>query len=241
MPQPSIDVVSTKVTISVASDSLTHTAVLGAKGAAVLFVHRAAGSGPSPPVPTATYDGVAMTQISTVTQNSGAGLWSSITAFFILKPPTGAKVVAWTSSGAIFYNAMGVITYNDVLSIRTAGTNFGTSGTSTLAPADVAIDELFTAGHTNQNSAWNSSGGQTNHYDLDTAIASYKTGVGSVTQTWTGASVGWVANGALVKGAGRGNQMNWFFSRIQDFYRDLRAGLLPPHELRRRYGDLMAI
>lgn len=38
------------------------------------------------------------------------------------------------------------------------------------------------------------------------------------------------------------SQVQWFFfKRMQDFTRDLKAGLIPPHELRRRYGDLVTI
>lgn len=39
----------------------------------------------------------------------------------------------------------------------------------------------------------------------------------------------------------RGNQVQWLFSRMRDFTRELKAGRLPAGELRRRYGDLMAI
>ena len=35
-----------------------------------------------------------------------------------------------------------------------------------------------------------------------------------------------------------GNQVIWIMSKLRDFFKDLREGLIPPEELQRRYRGL---
>jgi len=207
---------------------------------AVFSCQRYAGSGGFPPAPiSVTYDGVAMTLAGTASAQKGANMCLSSTWYlegFNLGP--GAKTVAWDTTYAN-YEMLGVCAnFRGVKSRDSNHTNYSNDGTTPLL-----TDGSFPAGGVLVGGFRGCSNitpdaGAVSIYSNAPMQFLYKT---ADTITNSMATNAWSAAGLSLIPSMGGGGARWFFSKMQDFYRDLRAGLIPPDVLQRRYRDLVAI
>lgn len=197
------------------------------------------------PTYTAAYGGQAMTDILGVTNRDNLTV---IQSFYKINPLTGVQnVQSWGSVGQ--WHRHSCITFTGVRSIESiidSGTlaAFVDSFAEDLGshPPGMVVDCVV--GHTGQHTA---GAGQTeransmtinpawaNRYDISTEPGTD----GDVEMSWTGADMRLVWHGYSLRGNLGGNQVIWIMSKIQDFFKDLKAGLIPPEELQNRYRGL---
>lgn len=230
---------SYKGSTGLSGDSLSHVGAGGASRYAVFTLHRTAGSGGNPPAPTTvTYDGVPMTQVA----NRYIASHRRSCVYVLAGFNVGTKTVAWTSTYANWYTGTGIITFDNVTGHRTISTTAGTGTSATLNEPNLGINDLL-VGIITASGAWASSGGQSNYWSVwgNSCLASYKTGTGSTTLGWTGASGIWAAGGVTLEGgAGGPTAIAMFFKRYQDFMDRLRQGLIPQNQLEKEYGLVMS-
>lgn len=228
---------SVRAGTALAGDAQTFTTVAGDTAIIIGYTSTSTTS------PTLTWDGsgVGITQIVLEnTINPTSGLW------YLNSPSIGAKVLESTNTTAL---ALAVI-------FVTGGTVRSITGT---AKDNHALNDLLSVTPTSQ---VNDLGFYMAH-KASSGAASYTTGESSTSNVATGSRGAWEAGAAtsisatygfagadsamslcgasLVVLAAAGDQAQWFFSQMRDFYRDLTTGRLLPSELRRRYGELVSI
>lgn len=188
-----------------------------------------------------TYGGTAMTQRG----GSGASP-AAITWYLEITAGQGAKTVS--------------ISYTENRSARGSAASFsgqravadgglGTAADATGNSSAPSVTVVSEGGGYVKDASGQNSGTYTSVGAGQTSIAhgyaggsSTEVGATSVVMSWgTNTSNVWRSTGVGINPKIAGNQVSWFFSRMRDFSRDLRAGLIPPQELRRRYGDLVTI
>ena len=80
---------------------------------------------------------------------------------------------------------------------------------------------------------------QTNDTFLNRGYASYEAATGSVVMDWTiDASQNWAQLGFACKASIGGSQVIMVMSKMQDFYDQLKKGLIPSWDLQRRYKEV---
>jgi hypothetical protein len=212
----------------------------GTNRLAVIWIFSGAAMGGA----TVTVGGDAATLITT-----GVG---NMSTWYYLSPPTAS-----TAYVAVMPNlsrgAMRVVTFSGVRQSSPIRTSTSASGSTTQPTVTVVTqdgDMLVDGVQQATNQDFVEGAGQTERADAFYANDAFRYASStepatsaSVVMDWTvAASVAWVIWGLSVANlAATPNQVSWFFSKMRDFYRDLRAGLIPPHELRKRYGELITI
>ena len=242
MGGPIYDNLSTKDTTSTSGDTISHIGDGGDNRYAVVTLHRSAGSGGIPPVPsTMKYDGVDMTLVADK-YSGGGGQHRRSSVYVLAGFNVGTKNIIWTSTYANWYAGTSVITFDNVVGHRTI-TALGGNGTSgTQSASDLLAKELL-IGIVTGVGGWDSAGGQSDYWDrwYDSCVGSYKTGIGSVTLTWSGPTGYWAAGGVvLTGGAGGATAIAMFYKSYQDFMDRLRKGLIPSNQLEKEYGLVMS-
>jgi hypothetical protein len=193
----------------------------------------------------ATAGGSAMTEIGT--------LFNNVSLWYFVAPGTGSVTYAanWSALGRGRAYIMGYNGVRQSSPVRTRynATAFTTAPTVTVVDS-VNLDMVVGALWNVTNSAPTVGAGQTSrgsNYGNDANFwgsVCDEPAIGASTvinYTLAGAADNWYLSAFSLVPAGGGNQMSWMFSRIREFYRELKVGRIPPDELRRRYGDLMAI
>lgn len=198
-------------------------------------------------LPTANWirwNGVDLTQRVAVSQaNSKSELWD------LASPDIGSYNLTANVTGA--GNMLAAIGASFLTGAGARGNTASAVGTSTT-PSQVVVGVvsgivLDCMGHDAYGTTQTPGAGQTKIWEQFGAGAllgagSWEAGAASVTMSWTNdVSQPWALTLISYLPVPTGNQVHWFFSKMRDFYRDLKAGLIPPDGLRRRYGDLVTI
>lgn len=199
MPAPSLDgvTVTNDLLDAVSSWSVSRTT---AGSNRVGFVSLAGQIFSGTPGITATWDGVAMTQVYEVFRG-----WECTALFYIINPPTGSVTVAMSFPNSAYGRAIAwcMQDAHQTTPIGTAATAFGTSsapsvsvtsatgetvvGTLGATSADPAETGTLIAEGARAGSIWGS--------------AQYYTGASSVSVEWTGSQTSWACGGVPVKPA----------------------------------------
>jgi len=200
-----------------------------------------------------TYAGSAMTKAAGA-NTTGTNNRVTAEAWYHLSPASGSNTLAVTwnaTSFAEWVTAISLIDV-DVAAILDSGSNFSNGATSrsltlTTENAGISLASLTVAGGdqamnpngtTTENREEYSAGHEANYangYYLDDGVSN--------TLGWSG----WVSTQCVIAGVSfspktfPGSQAIIIASRIHDFLGELKRGLIPPDELRRRYGDLVTI
>ena len=193
---------------------------------------------------TATYDGNSMTQEVAVSNLTT----TQVFIFSFLNPPTGSRTFAcsWNTasrSRAVIVSYTGVRQSPNPL-VDTSVAN-GTASVSNLdvdsAGPVMVIDGIMVAN--DPITVGGSPQVQINKVNMinDTGTSEQGGQSDPTTMTWTWASDAFAHAGYSFTGLSGINRVSTFFSKMRDFHRDLKLGLLPPDQLRQRYGELLTI
>jgi hypothetical protein len=233
-----IDAFSVAASGDAASKAWTHTPVATPRLVVTIF---ACSSGDPGAWVTKTYDGVVMTQVDI------AGGFQKL--FYYLRPPGSAQTVTltWTTIRGIRCAAYTLIGAGTPAT-PVFQTNTGSSDTIVVPDTDVSGVVLEWVHHQAEASAIAPASGQTESHDDATpndrvGIYYKQADAGSTSlQLDFGTSVTYRHVAVFIPGATAGTP-RWFTlaDRWRDMLRDLRAGLVPPDTLRRRYRDLVTI
>ena len=226
-----------------AAKNLTHSASGGHRYAlATLATRFTVGS------PSVTYDGVAMTVIAILQPFGGEG---ELSIWQMINPPIGSKTIAFSWTVARTFVAA-IETFNLVDQQTPRGglaNGTGNSGGPTVNVGSTPSDSLVIDAAGSQRPFVSVGGGQTQRWNQ--SHASTPSGAGStepgnggtVTMSWGTSLAGpWrVMAFALNFGPVGGGQVIIMMSKMRDFYRDLKRGIIRPDELQKRYGELVQI
>lgn len=196
---------------------------------------------------TRTYDGVTLDYL--ITQANSSVDPSRVYIYYMLSPPAGAHTIAYTMGSV--YNNYCVQTWSGV----NQNTPFGTPSigigndqlitrTVSSAAGDVVIDNasfVTTPGRTitlgaDQTSLYGENSGSEPILGYG---GSYEAGAASVDMTWAlEATAQWASAAVALKPAPGGSQGIMIWSKMQDFYDELKRGLIPSWDLQRQYKEL---
>lgn len=191
--------------------------------------------------PVCTWDGGATTYLGNATNGIGAIVYF----WYVRNPVIGvAKTVAisWTNNGTAGGHAIDIASAH----AATNPTLTGATGNSATPTVNVAttVPHLLVDGATmnTPNSVTTPTAGQTLIAHVEAGGTSYRYAAANPqAMSWnsTGAD-SWAIAGASIPPGPAGNQAIFIgFRRMQEFLRELRAGLIPPTDLQRRYRDLL--
>lgn len=208
---PTYDNASSKASVGVNTDTLSHTCgATGTDGIVLVFICQGQ-SGTPIAINTITYNGVTMTNIGSFASTDGN--FCHVDGWYALAPATGAHDVVWTTvaSASITQVATGAISLTGVNQSTPFGTpatnNGATAGPATVTISSSSSELVLTATMTDATTVTATTGTARwtqNNISSDTsASGSTTTGAASVSPAWTlGGSVdnGWTISAVGVKG-----------------------------------------
>lgn len=191
-----------------------------------------------------TYDGDAMTLIASKS-TGGVGTYSRF--WYLANPSSGTNNVAVTSGKA---GSAGAVSYKGVDTSDPIGTpvTAGVTSNNISAVASSSVGELVvdTVGARNAGSLDLTVGaGQTQRYNQKTTGrscgGSEEAGAGSVTMSWTADvsdELTLIAVPLKPAPLAFAPRSSMWFSEIQDFYDELKRGMISPRQLQRRHNEV---
>ena len=201
----------------------------------------------------ATFNGVAMTRAVVI-----GGSRDYYEFWYLENAPIGTHNLVFTvrpgsEGGCYNVHAISLGEVDFASLVRTVesanvGTGLGVSDTITgINPGDLIVS---LGGHSKGLEATLDNVGQTSIHHLNTGANDFPDSLSTVS-SWTLATgttenegVTWATQAyggisiAAIRPRGAGNQVVWMMSKIHDFFKDLREGLIPPEELQHRYRGL---
>jgi len=195
-------------------------------------------------ITTCTYNGVALTRHSFTTYGGfNAEIWR------LISPADGVNNVYWAGNDGkvcCFIASVNGAHLSDPIgdSDQISGNSSSYNRTLTTRISSITLAFSFARELGVNSFSWN--GSTVELYDvnctseLDAGFAYRDQGEAStyVQVNYTGPSTALGLAVAEIQAATGGNQVIWIMSKMRDFFKDLREGLIPPEELQRRYRGL---
>ena len=191
-----------------------------------------------------TFDGNGCTHIGS--RNAGGAPWWGISMWYYANPGDQKNVVAsWTNIANGVVLACRNYTRVGRDPIRTFASADG-NGVAIAVNVASVVGELVVDAAVQNTDAAAAGAGQTERLEThDTAVlgmGSEEAGATTVAMTWTGNHARiWVTGGVSLKPILGATQAIIVMSKIQDFYDQLKGGLLSPDILQRRYREVWQI